>query len=62
MFISSFNETADTENTMSVMHAGVCVVDESVPLIHTETNRTCSYLNSSLFAVSFSQTLVHLVI
>ncbi len=52
MFISSCNETADTENTMSVMHAGVCVVDKTVPLIHTKTNKTCSYLNSFFFFCS----------
>lgn len=31
-----YSERADAENTMSIMYASVCVVNETAPLMHTK--------------------------
>ncbi len=51
VFMSSFSETVDAENTASITHASVCVcaVNETTRLCHSLTemqNMQDSYLNS----------------
>ncbi len=49
-FMCSYDETADTENTTSVMFAWVYEVDKTVLFIHTETHRIY-FIYNSIFAL-----------
>ncbi len=57
-----YGETAETENATRFMSAYICIVDEIVPLIHTDTCRICRLCISNItqkFNIDFVDLLFH---
>lgn len=57
-----YGETAETENVTRFMSAYICIVDEIVPLIHTDTCRICRLCISNItqkFNIDFVDLLFH---